>query len=756
MTKNLIIVESPSKCKKVEKAAGPGYVCLSSCGHIYQLIHGLSAIDFSNQFEPKYELMKDKKKVVSQLKKGLKTYNNIYLASDPDREGEAIAVHLAEELNIKNSAKRITFNEITSTAIKKALKQPRQIDFNLYDAQKARRVLDRLMGFEISPLLWKYLPNNGNLSAGRCQSPALQLIYQRERDIQAFQPKSFYDIHGTLDHKKKNISLKIKYPKKLDKEKDVIQLLNHCLLAQFTIFKKDIRLSESKPPAPFTTSTLQQEASLKLGYNPKRTMQIAQKLYENAYITYMRTDSTTMSEDAKKALKSYIQDKYGNDYHKSRNYNNQSKNAQEAHECVRITDVELDSDMLDGDQKKLYELILKRTLASQMTNKITKICDLDIHASNNNKDLLFKAQEEEIEFDGYSILYPKKDSVIRPFKVGELLNLNKIEASPELEKPKPRYTEASLVKALEKSGIGRPSTFSNIISTLMDREYIILGKSSNETIQKTVLFIKKDSDNILEKNIDQKKDNLKGKLIITDLGIKVLTFLNEHFAHLLDDKYTNIIENELDKVSQGNVIWHKVVEQFYNGFHPQVKRLTSTASSNDNTRVKNNKEVKSFGTLDDFTYSIVKTRYGNTFVQKSNTNDKDIRYLPIVQSIYNKGISVTIDQLDFLFSLPLDCGNNIKLYYGRNGFYAKQGAQSVNLEGSYDLEHLPDNDDIIQKLNNKPTSKLIKEYKDYKIMEGKYGPYIIHKSKFYKIPKKNDPSKLTLTDCKKIISDSKK
>lgn len=741
----LIIVESPSKCQKIEKACGPGYKCLSSYGHIYELKKGLAAIDINNTFEPSYQTISSKKPQINKLKKAKSQSTEIFIASDPDREGEVIALHLAQELKIIKKCRRITFNEISKSAIQTALKNPRKIDIPLCEAQKARRVLDRLIGFEISPLLWNNINSNGkSLSAGRCQSPALNLIAEKELAIEKFETNPFYLVYGKLNYKGKR-SLEVTSSKEYKSIEDCHDLLKHCLECQYQIKNIKYKESTSKPSPPFTTSSLQQEASQKLGMNPKRTMDVAQKLYENGYITYMRTDSTSIGEDAYENIENHINGKYGEQYYQKRNYQSKVKNAQEAHECIR--NVNFDEVIADSEQEKLYQLILNRTLASQMKNKLTQVQEIEIEAILDDKKYYFFGKEEKTLFDGFTILFNLKDKPYHKWKIGQILLLDILETKEKQKTGPTRYTEAGLVKELEKSGIGRPSTFSNIISTLFDKGYVEKGKSKGELIKRKVLFITTESKDIQKKIENSRKNGNMGKLMITKLGLEVLKFLSSHFQNLLDKNLTGEMEDYLDKVALGEVNWVQVVREYYDSFHPQVVTLSRNSKKIDSSNIQIEWILK-YGEDSGKIFGIINNKYGKCLVSNSDEGNK---YLPIVDTLYKDGSSLTLEQVINMFNLPLSFTiNKIKysLHYGRYGYYIKKDESSDirNIEGSWNDNIVPSQEQIEQLFTEKK-SKVLKEIGKYKIINGKYGPCILYNKKFYKIPSSVDIDKIDKKKC---------
>ena len=710
MTKNLIIVESPNKCRKIEKLAGAGYICMSSCGHIYKLINGLAAI--GDDYEPKYEVIDDKKSVVSKLKQMKKKVDNIYLACDPDREGEAIAFHLAKELGISKNAKRITFNEITKTAIRNALDNVKNIDMNMYNAQKTRRVLDRLMGFEISPLLWQNISKGNGLSAGRCQSPALNIIKKREDLINEFNSKKYFVIEGTLNFKLQNLN--VKYENNIDTRELVIEILTNLIEAKYIVTQIKSKNSTQNPPAPYITSSLQQEASNLLGMNPKTTMSVAQKLYEKGLITYMRSDSTTISEEAKNMIKDRVYKKYGEKYYKNRDYKNKNKNSQEAHECIRMVDAEVDSpDDLTEQEGKLYSLIYKKSLACQMASKKLSLQEIQITARKGANEYLFKCNEEMVIFDGFGILYPKKDNNLSKIKEGDELLLDELEANEKKTAPKPRFTEASLVKELEKTGIGRPSTFSNIVSTLLDRGYVKKGVENSKPVKIKINYITGTDSQILEREKKNTETGNKGKLVITDIGIEVITYLASNFSNLIDEGLTCRLEEDLDHIANGKLKWSEIVKKFHNSFHEKAITLkTSSIKTSENIEF-----IKEIGKLDGSKYGIVKAKHGNAFAK---LNGDKIKYLPIVKELYGTGKKIKLEALYYMFTLPKEVkyeGEKYRLHYGRNGYYLKNSKGNISLKGDLSDGSLP-----LNKSRNDFKLHICEEgNKQYGIVEAKYG-----------------------------------
>ena len=761
MSYNLLILESKAKCGKIEKMLGSKYKCLASLGHILELEPGLEAIDKCNNFNPKYQIISSKKALISQLRQSSKNAELVYLASDPDREGEAIAKHLQDILNIpKKKLRRITFNEITKKAIENAINNPREIDIDLYNAQTARRVLDRLYGFEISPILWKHITKG--LSAGRCQSPGLEILCEREEEIDQFKSNTFYNISGELHNEDKGI-LNVKHPENLDNFEKCNTLLDNLLGCLF--FVKNIKLSNktSKPPPPFTTSTMQQIASSNLGMNPTTTMQVAQKLYEAGLITYMRTDSTSLSDQAKTDIVHYVKDVYGDKYVYTRNYKSKVMNSQEAHECIRPVNISDDPRSVhieDAYHKKLYDLIWKRSVACQMADKEFTEQVLFINAEENKKLVtIFNSQTEITTFPGYYILYEKDRGQLSKFDINDTLDLKELLGEEKDTKPKPRYTEASLVKELEKSGIGRPSTFSTIINTLLTRNYIEHGKKTNETEEKIILKINKDKKEVIKQTKDKIKTSEKGKLIVTELGFRVRNFLKNNFDQLLSKNLTCDIENKLDEISNGSANWVDVVRKFYNTFHPTVLELTSLDVVKDPTH------VNLIGESDKYQYVRVKTKYGWALAKKDklNTKSKKAVYLTIYEPYYGNGETLSLDQVKCLFKFPrklkYDDDTEISLCYGKNGFYMKCNHISMTLEEDYSNNNIPSETQLNlfkTQIRESVETSLNKEFGDYTLKSGKFGPYVQYKGKNKSVGYVKDLETIDLEFCKSIFQKKSK
>src|SRR5690554_6205199 len=591
MEKNLVIVESPAKAKTIEKFLGKDFHVMSSYGHIRDLKKKDFSIDVENNFEPIYEVPDDKKKIVSELKAAVKKANTVWLASDEDREGEAISWHLFETLELKEeNTKRIVFHEITKNAILEAIKNPRKIDKNLVDAQQARRVLDRIVGFELSPVLWRKI--KPALSAGRVQSVAVRLIVEREREIQNFNSEASYRVVGVFSKVENGQTYEIKaeYNKRLKTKEEALELLEKLKSSVFSIEDVVTRPAKKSPAAPFTTSTLQQEASRKLGFSVGQTMMVAQRLYESGKITYMRTDSVNLSGLAIGTAKSEIVEQYGDKYHKVRQYSTKSKGAQEAHEAIRPT--YMSQHQVDGtaQEKRLYELIWKRTIASQMADAELERTTANIGISNSEGK--FVANGEVIKFDGFLRVYlegtddengEKEEGMLPPMKEGEALAMQETTATERFTQRPPRYTEAALVRKMEELGIGRPSTYAPTISTIINREYVEKGNVEGVERVYNVLTLKKGSIKDADKKEMAGAD--KNKLIPTDIGIVVNDFLVEYFPSVVDFNFTARVEKNFDKIAEGKAQWNQSIAEFYDLFHPKVEEISQMRTDRKSTRL---------------------------------------------------------------------------------------------------------------------------------------------------------------------------
>ncbi|HET7115286.1 MAG TPA: type I DNA topoisomerase [Hanamia sp.] len=761
MAKNLLIVESPAKAKTIEKILGSDFEVKSSYGHIRDLEKDDMGIDINNNFTPRYIVPDDKLKVVKDLKQYAKKADTIWLASDEDREGESISWHLAEVLGLDvNTTKRIVFHEITKPAINAAVQNPRLIDMNLVNSQQARRVLDRLVGFELSPVLWRKIGMKGGLSAGRVQSVAVKLIAEREREINQFQTTSSFKIEAVLaakDPSGKNISFKAEDGGARTIE-EAEKFLERCKNAIYSV--KDIVVKPGKrtSAAPFTTSTLQQEASRKLGYGVSRTMLLAQKLYESGKITYMRTDSVNLSATAKGQIENEIRKSYGDKYLQLRNYKNKNESAQEAHEAIRPTDMS-ESRIHDSETGRLYELIWKRTIASQMSDAILEKTTAKIKISTVEDELT--ATGEVLKFDGFLKVYNEgnddddsdnpsfgTESRLPALTVNQPLDFEEMTATEKFTRHAPRYSEASLVKKLEELGIGRPSTYAPTISTIIKRSYV--EKRDKEGIKRDIRIVKLAKDNTINKiKTSENTGAEKGKLFPTDLGLVVTDFLNQHFNNVMDYSFTANIEEEFDKIAEGKLQWNSMVGQFYKPFHNSVEHTLENAE-----RAKGEREL---GTDAESGKPIIARmgRYG-PMVQIGNAEDEEkprFAKLKATQSIETISLEEAMD----LFKLPLNLGEyenkEVSVNVGRFGPYVKWGEQFISIpKGEEPLEvGLSRAIEIIKakQVEDAP----IGHYDEKPITKGKgrFGPFIKWNDMFINVPRAYNFDNLTQKDCNELI-----
>jgi len=752
MSKNLVIVESPAKAKTIEKFLGSEYKVVSSNGHIADLPSNELGIDIENDYNPKYKITNDKKDLVKKLKNELKGVDTVWLASDEDREGEAIAWHLAENLNLNESnTKRIVFREITEKAIKNAIENPRQINKSLVDAQQARRVIDRLVGYKISPILWRKV--KGGLSAGRVQSVVLRLIAEREKEILNFNPVSSYKTTAEFINSN-NVKFKAKYSINTNDDDNFNSFLDGFKNAKFIVssIKKSPLLK--KPAPPFTTSTMQQEAARKLGFNVSRTMQTAQRLYEAGHITYMRTDSVTLSETAQNSIKNAIETKFGSNYHQSRNFSNKSKNAQQAHEAVRPTNFLNNIQNLDADQSNLYDLIWRRSVASQMSD--AKVDKTTVKVKSNNHEGLFQSEGEVIKFDGFLKLYieskdnqkndDSQNNVLPNFTEGEIINKDKILVTQIFSKPPFRFTEASLVKKLEELGIGRPSTYAPTITTVMNRKYVFKGTNNAQTREIVQYVI--DSD--INRNVNQENyGSNKGKLVPSEVGLLVNEFLTNNFKNIIDYNFTASVENEFDSIANGSKDWKSIIDKFYNPFSLVIDDVQKNAKRETGERVLG-LDPKSGRQL-----SVKLGKYGP--IAQIGKVDEDEK--PLFASLLpDQQISkITAEEALKLFELPVYVGDfeneRVEANIGRYGPYIRYNKVfipipegfnpfTITIEKSIDL--------IKAKIE---AQKPILVYKSYDVTKGKgrFGPYLKWNNTFINVNKNYDFDNLTEEDCIELI-----
>lgn len=757
MSKNLVIVESPAKAKTIEGYLGKDFKVASSYGHVRDLPKGDNAIDVKNRFKPTYEVTPDKKDVIKQLKSLVKDSEMVYLASDDDREGEAISWHLKEVLNLKDDqTKRIVFREITKNAILKAIDNPRQIDIDLVNAQQARRILDRLVGFELSPILWKKI--KAGLSAGRVQSVAVRLIVEREREIEKFNTKSSFRITALFDVKGKTLAAEL--PKKFDTQAEAEDFLKKCIGADFTIENLEKKPGKKSPAAPFTTSTLQQEASRKLGFSVAQTMSVAQKLYEAGKISYMRTDSVNLSEDAMSAAKNEINSAYGSEFHHSRKYTTKSEGAQEAHEAIRPTDFSKHDTSGERNEQRLYELIWKRAIASQMSDAQLEKTVATIKISTTPEKLI--ASGEVIKFEGFLKVYledtddePEDEEngnkgLLPPLSIGELLNLLELKGKETFSRSAPRYTEASLVKKLEEMGIGRPSTYAPTISTIQKREYVI--KESRDGTERDYVEMKVAQGQFSKQTKKEIAGADKNKLFPTNIAMVVNDFLVEHFPNVIDFSFTAKVEKEFDDIAHGGQNWEDMIENFYGKFHSRVEQTANVARADINSS-------RELGT-DPKTGKKVIARLGKfgPLVQIGEQDDEEKQFASMKKGQFIENI--TLDDAMELFKLPRDVGNfeekKIVAAIGRFGPYLRHDNKFVSLGKEQDPLSITE-EEAIQLIKDKREADEKKHIKSFtenpeiEILNGRWGPYIKMGKNNFKIPKGKEAESLSYAETVEII-----
>jgi len=756
MAKNLLIVESPAKAKTIEGYLGKDFTVKSSYGHIRDLVKSEDAIDIKNNFAQKYEVPADKKQVVSELKKLAKEADIVWLASDEDREGEAISWHLFDTLGLKEAdTRRIVFHEITKPAILKAIENPRKIDYNLVNAQQARRVLDRLVGFELSPVLWKKV--KPSLSAGRVQSVAVRLIVDREREINKFTAEAAFKIVAIFG--KGRDAFKAELPERYAKQEDAEKFLTDCIGADFIVNSLETRPTKRSPAAPFTTSTLQQEASRKLGFSVSRTMTVAQKLYESGKITYMRTDSVNLSDTALNAAAKEINSAWGEKYHQFRKYKTKSAGAQEAHEAIRPT--YFDAHTIDGDpgEKRLYDLIWKRAIASQMSEALFEKTTAKIGISTRKEELI--ANGEVMKFDGFLKVYLESsddedepqngedNAILPPLNKGQQLDLQEMTATERYSRPAPRYTEASLVKKLEELGIGRPSTYAPTISTIQNRGYVV--KEDREGKQRTFRVLTLKGQSITKEEKSENTGAERGKLFPTDIGSVVNDFLVQYFKDIVDYQFTAIVEKQFDEIAQGLEEWTTMIRNFYDPFHKGVENTIEKADKATGERdlgvhPENGKKV-----------SVRIGRFG-PFVQiGDNENEEKPLYASLRAGQSIETISLA-DALE-LFKLPKKVGmfedKDMTVAIGKFGPYIRHDGAFYSLPKDTDPHDVTETQaiEIIQDKRKRDSERVIKtftEAADVKILNGRWGPYIEFGKQNVKIPRGKEPLELTYEDCKAL------
>ncbi|WP_226390294.1 type I DNA topoisomerase [Penaeicola halotolerans] len=756
MPKNLVIVESPAKAKTIEGYLGKDYTVASSYGHVRDLPKDNNAIDIKNGYKPTYIVSADKKEVIKKLQALVKDAETVYLASDDDREGEAISWHLNEVLKLKDAhTKRIVFREITKNAILKAIDNPRKIDIDLVNAQQARRVLDRLVGFELSPVLWKKIKRG--LSAGRVQSVAVRLVVEREREIEKHSAQSSFRITAIflVDGKEMQAEL----PRKLANEEEASAFLNECLEATFSIDNLETKPAKKTPAPPFTTSTLQQEASRKLYFSVSQTMSVAQRLYEAGKISYMRTDSVNLSDDAISSAKAEITKSYGKEFVQTRKFATKSDSAQEAHEAIRPTDFSTLEASGDRNEQRLYELIWKRAIASQMADAQLERTNVTIGISTSKETL--SASGEVIKFEGFLKVYlestddePEEESTAKgllpPLKVGQKLDLKEMKARESFTRPPARYTEASLVKKLEEMGIGRPSTYAPTISTIQKREYVL--KEAREGVERKYRELILANKAIDKKTKTEITGAEKNKLFPTNIAMVVNDFLVEHFPNVIDFSFTAKVEKEFDEIAQGKQAWDTMIDNFYQKFHVKVEDTESIERQNINTSREIGIDPKSGKKI------IARLGKFGPLVQIGEAEDEEKQFASLKKGQFIE--SITLEDALELFKLPRDVGQfegkKIVAAIGRFGPYLRHDGGFVSLGKEHDPLSITEEEAIalIEAKRKADAEKFIKEFeqdKDLQILNGRWGPYIKYGKQNVKIPKDKEAADLSYEECMELV-----
>ena len=761
MPNNLVIVESPAKAKTIQKFLGKDFKVMSSYGHIRDLHSKDFSIDVENGFQPIYEIPDNKQAVVNDLRKEAKKADLVWLASDEDREGEAIAWHLYDVLGLKpENTRRIVFHEITKPAILKAIENPRDIDRNLVDAQQARRVLDRIVGFELSPVLWKKI--KPSLSAGRVQSVAVRLLAEREKEIKDFKTEVYYRLTAQFSPQDSDTLMPAELSTSLRQREQAMAFLEDCKTASFEVADVTVKPLKKSPAPPFTTSTLQQEASRKLGFSVSQTMRVAQSLYESGYITYMRTDSVNLSSLALSTISAEIKQQKGEKYLKVRQYHTTSKGAQEAHEAIRPTFISNHDINGTVQEKKLYNLIWKRTIASQMADAELEKTSIDVSISNRPEH--FTASAEVIKFDGFLSVYiessddEKSDTQILAnalpqMPVGTKLTAAEVTATQRYTQQPMRYTEASLVRRLESLGIGRPSTYAPTISTIQAREYVTKGESKGEKRDFEVITLKKNK--VTSKTKSEVVGGEKGKLIPTDVGMVVNDFLMKYFPSIMDYNFTAKVEEEFDDIADGKKQWNSEISSFYKDFHPNIERVASL-------RLEHKVGERVLGT-DPKTGKTVSVKIGRfgPLVQLGSTDEAEKpRFASLLKD--QSVASITLDEALKLFELPRTLGAfegvDVVVAVGRFGPYVKHGSKFVSIPASISPQELTleQAQELIVEKRQSEAQKLIKSFDEdpaMQVLNGRYGAYISYNKQNYKIPAKYVAQELTLEQCREIVAD---
>jgi DNA topoisomerase-1 len=761
---NLVIVESPAKAKTIEKFLGKNFLVKSSFGHIRDLAKKDFGIDLEHNYQPQYVVSDDKKEVVKELKSLSEDAQTVWLASDEDREGEAIAWHLSEELGLQaDKTKRIVFHEITKDAILRAIESPRNIDDNLVNAQQARRVLDRLVGFELSPVLWKKV--KPSLSAGRVQSVAVRLLVEREREIFDFKPESAFRVSAvfSIEEKDKRNEFKADLNHRFKTAEEAHAFLEKCVSTSFTVGSVTKKPSTKTPAAPFTTSTLQQEAARKLGFSVGQTMSVAQKLYEAGKITYMRTDSVNLAKSAVNAIVSSIKSEMGEEYVKVRQYKTKSKGAQEAHEAIRPTYPDKESVGGTATEKKLYDLIYKRTMASQMSDAIIEKTTINIDVEGQKYQ--FVATGEVVKFDGFLRVYiestdqeedEESASFLPPMQQNDLLDLKKLEARQRFSQKPYRYSEASLVRKLEELGIGRPSTYAPTISTIQNRGYVV--KEDRPGTPRHYKYLWLDAGQVKQEEKKEMANAERNKLFPTDIAMVVNDFLINYFPNVVSYDFTAKVEQEFDEIAMGKVQWQKAIDDFYKPFHQQVEETLEKSERKTGERIlgtdpKTGKPV-----------SVRIGRFGPMAQLGSSEDEEKPRYAPLAREQHLE--TITFEEALKLFDLPRDLGTyedkKVVVGIGRFGPYVRHDGKFASLKKGIDdpmTIDLPRAIELIEEKrerDNKKTIKTFEEDKDLQVLNGRWGPYISYKKKNYKIPKDTDAASLSYDECLKLVEEGDK